>query len=63
MITELEVQLYDPAGKPVFTAPLVAHYGESKNQRGGNLYPASEIHFDSKIREPEVVVSGNALFI
>jgi beta-galactosidase len=50
----IEVRLYDPTGNPVFTEPLVAHYGESKNQRGGNLYPASEIHFDSKIRNPKL---------
>jgi beta-galactosidase len=50
----IEVRLYDPAGKPVFAEPLVAHYGELKNQRGGNLYPASEIHFDSKIRNPKL---------
>jgi beta-galactosidase len=50
----VEVQLYDSTGKPVFAAPLVAHYGESKNQRGGSLYPASEIHFDAQIRNPKL---------
>jgi beta-galactosidase len=50
----VEVQLYDPAGKQVFAEPLVAHYGESKNQRGGDLYPASEIHFDANIRNPKL---------
>jgi beta-galactosidase len=50
----IEVRLYDPIGKPVFAAPLVAHYGEPKNQRGGTLYPASEIHFDAKIRNPKL---------
>ena len=50
----IEVQLYELSGKPVFAAPLVAHYGESKNQRGGNLYPASEIHVNSKIRNPKL---------
>jgi beta-galactosidase len=50
----VEVRLYDPVGKAVFAAPLVAQYGESKNQRGGSLYPASEIHFDAKIRNPKL---------
>ena len=50
----VEVRLYDPTGKPMFTEPLVAHYGEPKNQRGGNLYPASEIHFDANIRHPKL---------
>ena len=50
----IEAQLYDPAGKPVFTVPLIAKYGEPRNQRGGALYPASEIHLNAKIRKPKL---------
>jgi beta-galactosidase len=41
----VQAQLYDPAGQPVFAAPLTARCGEGRD-------PKTEVHFEAAVRRP-----------
>ncbi len=50
----VELQLFDPAGKPALKEPLVSQCGEPKSAWGQPIYPKTEVHFETVVRMPKL---------